>query len=132
DLLDAPLPQPTTSVASAPAKSRGGMFAPLRNRNFSLLFAGQFISLLGDQAYGLALPWTVLTVTGDPGKMAIVLTAATIPRVLLLLVGGALSDRLTPRIIMLSADVLRMLVVGALGVTLLFGLPPLWIVAVLA
>ncbi|HEX6122362.1 MAG TPA: MFS transporter, partial [Ktedonobacterales bacterium] len=36
------------------------------------------------------------------------------------------------RVIMIAADVLRMLVVGILGVTIIFGLPPLWVVALLA
>src|SRR5579862_4640521 len=96
----------------APARRRAGTFAPLRHRNFALLFGGQLISMLGDQAYSLALPWTVLAVTGDPGKMAIVLAAGAVPRTLLLLLGGALADRLSPRIVMLSADLGRMLVVG--------------------
>lgn len=112
--------------------AKTGVFQPLRARNFSLLFSGQFISVVGDQVYSLALPWTVLAATGDPSQMAIVLAAEAVPRALLLLVGGALSDRLTPRIVMLTADLGRLVVVGALGVTLFFGLPPLWIVAVLA
>jgi predicted MFS family arabinose efflux permease len=129
DLLE---PTSPVAAASAPARRRGGALAPLRNRNFSLLFSGQLISMLGDQAYSLALPWTVLAVTGDPRKMAIVLAAESVPRALLLLVGGALADRLTPRLVMLTADLGRMLVVGALGVTLFFGLPPLWVVALFA
>jgi Major Facilitator Superfamily len=123
----------TAVAAGPPQPSRaGGMLSPLRRRNFSLLFSGQLISVVGDQVYGLALPWTVLAVTGDPRQMAFVLTAATIPRVLLLLVGGALADRLNPRVVMLAADAGRALVVGALGVTLFAGLPPLWVVAALA
>jgi MFS family permease len=115
-----------------PAPKRPGPFTPLRQRNFSLLFSGQLISALGDQAYAIALPWTVLAKTGDIIQMAIVLAAETVPRVLLLLVGGALADRLNPRIVMLLADIGRAGVVIALGVTLFSGLPPLWIVATLA
>lgn len=117
---------------AAPPTRKKGIFAPFRSRNFSLLFSGQFISVVGDQVYGLALPWTVLAATGDPRKMAFVLAAEAVPRVFLLLIGGALSDRLTPRAVMLTADLGRMVVVGALGVTLFFGLPPLWVVAILA
>ncbi len=119
-------------ATTAEAKRRSGPLAPLRNRNFSLLFWGQLISVLGDQAYSLALPWTVLIVTGDPRQMAVVLAAEALPRVLFLLVGGALADRLSPRVVMFAADVGRAVVVGALGVVLLAGLPPLWVVALLA
>ena len=121
-----------TDVKEPTAPPRARSRSPLRRRNFALLFSGQLISVIGDQVYGLALPWTVLAVTGDPRQMAYVLTAATIPRVLLLLVGGALADRLNPRVVMLTADAGRALVVGALGFTLFAGLPPLWVVASLA
>jgi MFS family permease len=119
-------PEPET-----PAAPRHPL-APLRRLNFALLFTGQLISVIGDQVYGVALPWTVLAVTGDARQMAIVLTAGTVPRVLLLLVGGALADRLNPRVVMLVADAGRAAVVGALGITLFVGLPPLWVVATLA
>lgn len=118
--------------AETPPTRRPGALTPLRRRNFSLLFSGQVISVLGDAAYGLALPWTVLAVTGDPRQMSVVLAAGAVPRVLLLLIGGALADRLSPRGVTLFADLGRAVVVGILGVTLFAGLPPLWVVALLA
>lgn len=121
-----------SAEASAAARARGGPFAPLRRRNFSLLFWGQLISMLGDQAYGLALPWTVLVMTHDARQMSVVLAAEALPRVIFLLIGGALSDRLNPRVVMVGADLGRTVVVGTLGVMLVFGLPPLWVIALLA
>jgi MFS family permease len=106
--------------------------SPFRQQNFSLLFTGQFVSVLGDAAYTLALPWTVLATTHDPGKMALVLAVETVTRTLSLMLGGALADRLSPRVIMLAADIGRAVVVGALAFTFFLGLPPLWLVAVLA
>jgi MFS family permease len=119
---------PTEPTATPAGRAR----SPLRRRNFALLFAGQLISALGDQAYGIALPWTVLAVTGDARQMAVVLAAGAIPRMLALLLGGALADRLSPRLVMLVTDAARTAVVAALGVTLFAGLPPLWVVAALA
>src|SRR5689334_11728113 len=119
------------AATTIPAR-RTGPLSPLRKRNFRLLFIGQLISTLGDHAYSVALPWTVLVVTGDPRQMAIVLAAEATPRVLFLLLGGVLADRLGPRLVMLIADIGRAGVVGALGVTLFVGLPPLWVVAALA
>jgi MFS family permease len=112
--------------------NRVGTFSPLRHRGFTLLFSGQLASALGDQAFALALPWTVLAVTGDVAQVALVLAAEAIPRVLLLPLGGALADRINPRLVMLLSDIGRAGVVGALGLTLLLGLPPLWVVALLA
>lgn len=120
------------TATETPSKRPPGSLAPLRRRNFLLLFLGQLVSVFGDQAYMLALPWTVLAVTGDARQMAAVLAAGTVARVAMLLIGGALADRLAPRLIMLLADVGRAGVVGALGVTLFVALPSLWIVAALA
>jgi len=122
----------TQSGGEPTAHMSGGARGPFRSRAFSLLFIGQFISLLGDQAYAIALPWTVLAVTGDPRQMGIVLAAEAAPRVAFLLLGGALADRFSPRAIMLIADIGRAGVVIALGVTLFNGLPALPIVAALA
>jgi MFS family permease len=120
-------------VASRPSEEqRQGPFTPLRQRSFALLFTGQLASALGDQAFALALPWTVLAATGDVEQVALVLAAEAIPRVLLLPVGGVLADRINPRFVMALSDIGRAAVVGALGVTLLNGLPPLWLVALLA
>jgi MFS family permease len=109
-----------------------GPFAPLRQRNFSLLFSGHLLSALGDQVFALALPWTVLVVTGDVGQVALVLAAEAVPRVLLLPVGGALADRINPRLVMLLSNICRAAVVATLGVTLLSGLPSFWLVVLFA
>lgn len=121
-----------TSDAPSQRSERGGALTPLRHRDFALLFSGQLTSALGDQAFALALPWTVIAVTGDPVQVAVVLAAEAIPRVLTLPLGGALADRINPRVVMLVSDIGRAGVVGALGMTLFWGLLPLWVVALLA
>ena len=123
---------PTTAEILAEPTPHRRTRSPLRRRNFALLFAGQLISALGDQAYGIALPWTVLAVTGDVRQVAVVLASGAVPRMLALLLGGALADRLSPRLVMLVTDAGRAAVVAALGITLFVGLPPLWVVAALA
>jgi MFS family permease len=88
--------------------------APLRVRDFRWLFGGQMISTIGDMFYAVALPWLMLSSGRSPQELGLVLTAYGIPRVGTLLVGGWLSDRLRPRRVMLLADLVRMLLVGAL------------------
>jgi hypothetical protein len=58
----------------------------LRIRNFRLLWIGEGISLLGDQFYMIALPWLVLSLTGDPLAVGTVFAVAGIPRALFMLV----------------------------------------------
>src|SRR5512138_1919471 len=89
--------------------------AVLRNRNFRLLWTGEGISLLGDQFYLIALPWLVLQLTGDSLAMGTVLATAGIPRALFMLVGGALTDRFSPRRLMISSNAVRMILTGLLA-----------------
>lgn len=94
--------------------------APLRHRGFALLAAGQLASNLGDAFYAVALPWYVLADHGGPLLLGAVLAAYGIPRTVLLAVGGHASDRLRPWTVMLGADGVRAVAVGALaGVTAL-------------
>ena len=72
-------------------------------KNFRLLWVGEGISLVGDQFYIIALPWLVLQMTGDPLAVGGVLAVAGIPRALFMLIGGALTDRFSPRKIMFAA-----------------------------
>lgn len=108
------------------------MLAALQNRDYRLLFAGQAISHLGDQFHLIALPWLVLTLTHDPAQLGAVLAVAGVPRALLMLVGGAYTDRHSPRLIMLASDALRFLLAAVLAAAILTGHAQLWMVYVLA
>lgn len=98
----------------------------LRNRNFRLLWIGEGISLLGDQFYLIALPWLVLALTGDALAVGAVLAAAGIPRALFMLVGGALTDRFTPRRLMIVSNLARMALTAALAALVAADLIQLW------
>jgi len=102
---------PKRSVSSV-AKS---IVTPLRNRNFCLLFSGQGISTLGDGVYTVALPWIVLSSGGNAQELGLILSAYGVPRLLTLLLGGMLSDRFSPRVIMLIADIARTVLLGLLA-----------------
>jgi MFS family permease len=108
------------------------MLAAFENRDYRLLFAGQAISHLGDQFHLIALPWLVLTLTHDPLQLGAVLAVAGVPRALLMLVGGAYTDRHSPRLIMLGSDALRFVLTGTLAAAILTGRAQLWMVYVLA
>jgi MFS family permease len=100
-------------------KAIGGRFRfarALRSRPFALLWLGQTISTLGDGAYLTALAWQVLVLTGSGAAMGIVLIATSIPRLLFLLLGGVIADRLPRRLVMLWADAGRAIAVGAIAV----------------
>lgn len=98
----------------------------LRIRNFRLLWVGESISLLGDQFYLIALPWLVLSSTGDALLVGTVLATAGIPRAIFMLLGGAMTDRFTPRKLMINSNLARMLLTGLLAGLVLTGLIQTW------
>jgi MFS family permease len=99
---------------------------PLRNSNYRLWLTGGTISLLGDQFYLVALPWLVLQLTGSAVAMGAILMAGAIPRALLMLMGGVLSDRISARKIMMATASARTVFVTALGVLVWFHLVRTW------
>jgi MFS family permease len=80
---------------------------PLSVPGFRLLAVGQFTSAIGDYCYAVALPWLVLSDGGSAASLGIVLACYGIPRALLTVPGGSLTDRFSPRLVMLSADFAR-------------------------
>ncbi|MGH3202204.1 MAG: MFS transporter [Streptosporangiaceae bacterium] len=88
---------------SAAKLSHSGL-APLRHRNFALLWSGQTISIAGNGMFTIALPLEVLRLTRSPLDLALVLAARTIPAIVLLLIGGTVVDRLSRRTVMLVSD----------------------------
>ena len=106
--------------------SRVRLFTPLRHRDFRLLWSGMCVSMLGDGVFLVAMAWQVYALSNAPTALALVGIAMTIPTIAFLLVGGAISDRLDRRRIMLTADAVRGLAVGLMAVLSLAGALELW------
>jgi hypothetical protein len=62
--------------------------APLREREFRLLFAGRTTSLVGSAIAQVALAFAVLDLTGSKTDLGLILVCREIPLILFLLVGG--------------------------------------------
>ena len=82
------------------------MTEKLFTKNFTLLILGQLTSLFGNFILKLALSMYVLEVTGSAAIFAGILSAATIPTILLSPLGGILADRADRRNIMVALDAL--------------------------
>ena len=122
----------TTTVAVSEAPAPEARPSVLRNRNFLMWWIGASISLLGDQFYLVALPWVVLQLTGSGVAMGTVAMAAGIPRAVLMLLGGAVTDRTSPRKLLMATASARTVFVAAIGVLLWFHSLELWHLYVLA
>ncbi len=73
------------------------------------------VSMFGDQLSIIALPWLVLKLTGDASAMGFVIALAAIPRALFMLIGGAVTDRLSPRRVLVVTNLLRLLTMGLIA-----------------
>jgi MFS family permease len=125
--------EPEMNAGSAPASARpAAAVHPLRNAHFVLWWIGATTSLLGDQFYLVALPWVVLQLTGSAVAMGTVAMCAGIPRAALMLMGGAVTDRISPRKVLLATASARTLLVGAIGLLLWLDALQLWHVYLLA
>jgi DHA3 family tetracycline resistance protein-like MFS transporter len=96
------------------------LFAPLAHRDYRLLVGGMSVSLLGDGLFLVALAWQVYALSNAPTALASVGIAMTIPTIVCLLIGGAVSDRYDRRMVMLCADAVRavgLVVLAILSVT---------------
>lgn len=78
----------------------------LFNRNFFLLWQGQLISKIGNEAHYIALAFWVKHATGSATLMGAFMMAATIPRVILGPFAGAFTDRHSRRGIIIVADII--------------------------
>ncbi|MEO1164571.1 MAG: MFS transporter [Chloroflexota bacterium] len=99
----------------------------LQDSNFRMFWLGQSISLLGDSFYMIALPLLALQLSGGSGlALGTALMFASIPRALLMLFGGAIVDRLSPRSVMITTNWLNALTIVALAFLLWSGQAALW------
>jgi MFS family permease len=106
-------------------------FGALRERQYRLYFIGQSVSLLGDGMAPLALSFAVLDLTGSVSDLGFVMAARTVAMVACLLFGGVAADRVTPRKVMLGADLARFLSQSMVAALLISGHAQVWHLVVL-
>ena len=100
--------------------------APLRQRDFRLLWTGKSVSLQGDGFFLVAIAWEAFGLSNHTASLAYVGVALSLPQVAMLLVGGAVSDRMGCRPVLIWADCARAAAVGALAALVASGGLHLW------
>src|SRR3954447_24588931 len=83
------------------------MLVTLRQRNFALVWFGGLISLIGDRAMLVALPFYVYQQTGSTLGTAALFTASYLPMVLFGSVAGVFVDRWDRKRIMIVTNLIQ-------------------------
>ena len=99
----------------APRRGLRVALAPLRHRNYALVWAAAFISNVGTWMETVAVGDLVANETGEAGWTALVAAAGFLPMGLLGPVGGAFADRLDRRRWLVVTTLLQMLCAVALA-----------------
>ena len=108
------------------------LWKPLSTRGFRLFWIGQSISLFGDQFYRIALPWLVLALTGSNLALSSIYLVSNAVRAVFQLLGGALSDRFSPRTLMLISNSSGAVVTALTGVAVYLNVAQPWHLYILA
>jgi MFS family permease len=102
----------------------------LQTRAFRLLVIGSTVSLVGDGIYSVAMAVAALRTANPTSTLAMVAVAGLLPRIVFGLLGGVLADRISRRLILLAADLVRLAVVTTLGFALLDGATGPWLLVI--
>jgi MFS family permease len=118
--------EPTPSPEATALRPRPRPWTVLASSPFRKLWAATALSLFGDFFSYIATAWLVLQLTGSSLALGTVLVVQALPRAILMVVGGALADRLSPRLTMVGSMGLRAVMVGLLAILILGGRVEMW------
>jgi len=100
-----------TTVIELPRIARA-----LRNRDFRLFWAGNFLSNIGTWMQNVAQGWLVLKLTNSPFWLGVVGFASTIPILLFALIGGVIADHVNKRKLLIVTQSAMMVFAFAMAV----------------
>jgi MFS family permease len=103
-----------------------------RNRNFALLYVGQFVSFLGTMITGVALPYQIYTETHSTLMVGLLSLVQLLPTLVTALIGGVFADRYHRRMLLLVSE--SVLAFGSLLLALNAALshPHIWVMFVVS
>lgn len=97
-----------------------------RHRDFSVFWAAQTLSVLGDSFALIALPLLVLEATGSVARMGLLTAVGGAASVLAAVFAGVVVDRVDRRRLLVGCDLVRMVLYGVIPLVWLAG-PRVWL-----
>ena len=105
------------------------MKALFSNRNFKIHWLSGAIAQTGNFFTIVALPWLVLSITGNNAVlMATVLAMVALPQGLFILFGGAIVDRISPYKTIVVSRFFLCFLMATLAIFVYFNIVPLWLI----
>jgi MFS family permease len=99
----------------------------LRNQKFLLLWVASIFSGLSFSIYFLTKSWYVVDELGLKTFLGVVLMAMTVPRVLLMMIGGVLADRFRRSTIMFCSLITRSVLLFGMFILQFLGVINIWL-----
>ncbi|MXX24234.1 MAG: MFS transporter [Caldilineaceae bacterium SB0668_bin_21] len=112
---------------TAGGASASSFWQLLKTRNFRLLWGVGTLSAIGDQFDLIAFPWLVLLLTGDLLAVGAIIAVGSVPTVFIMLIGGSIVDRSSPRMILQISNLARTFLDSVLAALVLTGILNLWL-----
>jgi predicted MFS family arabinose efflux permease len=107
-------------------------YAVLRNRNYRLFWVGQWVSLIGTWMQSVTQAWLLARLTDNPLALGLLGAASSAPVLLLVLLGGLVSDRVDRRSVIIVTQSLSLVQALVLAVLTLTGTVRPWHIIALA
>ncbi|ADL52823.1 MFS transporter [Clostridium cellulovorans] len=92
------------------------------NRDFSLIFVGNTISVLGSVIYDTAILWWVTEYTGSAKDGSLILAAAMLATIIISLFSGIIADNANKKYILVVTDILSGLVCISVAIMIKFNI----------
>jgi MFS family permease len=115
------------------SKHLGMDLSPLRtSRDFTLVFTGAGVSMLGSFITYVAIPYQVYVLTKDPLLVGLIGVCELVPLLFMAFVGGALADYVDRRRLIILGELAFAALTGVLLINSLLGQSQLWLLFVIA
>lgn len=97
-----------------------------KNLSEILLVSSSTLTFMGNGMHFIALSWLILSITNNPLSVGILIACSTIPGMITSLFAGVLADRLNKKIVVISMDIIRFLLIMIIVALLHFDIANQW------